>query len=113
MQRKSTWIPERTFVRLSSWIAGIIWLPLAMLGGEREALPPPQLVPTAVATASASAVPELDMVVVATSAWFRGAQAATHGQVFDILENDILPAVVPRDRPPLHVLMGSPSWSRD
>jgi CubicO group peptidase (beta-lactamase class C family) len=36
--------------------------------------------------------PELDMVVVATSAWWRGEQAATNGQVFAILEDLILPA---------------------
>jgi CubicO group peptidase (beta-lactamase class C family) len=51
-------------------------------------------------------VPQLDMVVVATSAWFRGAQAATNGQVFRILEEDILPAVVPRDRPLFELLAG-------
>ena len=37
-------------------------------------------------------VPDLDLVVVATSAWFRGAQAATNGQVFALLEDFILPA---------------------
>lgn len=44
-------------------------------------------------------LPELDMVVVATSAWYGGAQAGTNAQVFDILEHDILPAVILRDRP--------------
>ena len=37
-------------------------------------------------------VEDLDMVVVATSAWFRGASAATNGEVFALLANHVLPA---------------------
>lgn len=38
-------------------------------------------------------VPDLDLVVVTTSAWFRGRSAATNGPVFALLEEHILPAV--------------------